>query len=77
MIGAVIDATDREELVPGVTDVPVSLRFWAEEEARHLALPGATFGLWYSGRAVGHGRISDTAAADGLPNNRIQQNAGS
>ncbi len=63
-IGAVIDVADGGALVPGAEEVPVVIRFWADEAAVY-ATPGATFALWY-GRAVGEGvvmRLADEAGA--------------
>ena len=55
-IGAVIDVADGLELVPGSAEVPVTLRFWADEAAVY-ATPGVSFTLWY-GRAVGTGVVT-------------------
>jgi hypothetical protein len=62
-IGAVIDVLEGAALVPGADEVPVVIRFWADEAAVY-ATPGATFAIWY-GRAVGEGvvmRLADEAA---------------
>jgi hypothetical protein len=62
-IGAVIDVVDMPALVPGTDEVPVVIRFWADEAAVY-ATPGAAFTLWYR-RPVGRGvvtRIVDEAA---------------
>ena len=62
-LGAVIDAADGSALAPGKDQVPVVIRFWADEAAVY-ATPGSTFRLWY-GRTVGTGvvtRIADEAA---------------
>lgn len=62
-IGAVIDVIGRSTLVPGAVEVPVVIRFWADEAAVY-ATPGAAFTLWY-GHAVGTGvvtRVVDEAA---------------
>ena len=64
-VGAVIDVLDRPALVPGRDEVPVVIRFWADEAAVY-ATPGAAFTLWY-GRPVGRGvvtRIVDEAASN-------------
>jgi hypothetical protein len=61
-IGAVIDVIGRPALVPDTGEVPVIIRFWADEAAVY-ATPGAAFTLWY-GRVVGDGvvtRIVDEA----------------
>jgi hypothetical protein len=65
-IGAVIDVIDGPALVPGTDDVPVILRFWADE-ASVYATPGTRFTLWY-GRAVGEGvitRVADEVVSEG------------
>ena len=62
-VGAVIDVVGGLALVPGSAEVPVTLRFWADEAAVY-ATPGVSFTLWY-GRAVGTGvvtRVVDEAA---------------
>jgi hypothetical protein len=62
-VGAVIDVVGGLGLVPGSAEVPVTLRFWADEAAVY-ATPGVSFTLWY-GRAVGTGvvtRVVDEAA---------------
>jgi hypothetical protein len=62
-IGAVIDVIGGLALVPGADEVPVVIRFWADEAAVY-ATPGASFTLWY-GRSVGTGvvtRVVDEAA---------------
>lgn len=58
-IGAVIDVMDGPALVPGSDEVPVIIRFWADEAAIH-ATPGAQFTLWY-GRPVGTGVVTRLA----------------
>lgn len=61
--GAVIDVVDRPALVPGADEVPVVIRFWADDAVVY-ATPGTVFTLWY-GRPVGRGvvtRIVDEAA---------------
>ena len=67
-IGAVIDVLDGAALVPGADEVPVIIRFWADEAAVR-ATPGASFTLWY-GRAVGTCVVtriaSEWLAADAL-----------
>ena len=55
-IGAVIDVIDGSALVPDTDEVPVIIRFWADEAAVY-ATPGAAFTLWY-GRAVGNGVVT-------------------
>jgi hypothetical protein len=67
-IGAVIDVVGRQTLVPGTDEVPVVIRFWADEAAVY-ATPGVAFTLWY-GRPVGRGvvtRIVDEAASSLVP----------
>ena len=56
MIGAVIDVVDGPTLVPGADDVPVIIRFWADE-AEVYATPGTAFTLWY-GPPVGRGVVT-------------------
>lgn len=63
-IGAVIDVIDGPALVPGADEVPVIVRFWADEAAVY-ATPGAVFTLWY-GRPVGRGVV--TRMADEVAN---------
>jgi hypothetical protein len=58
-IGAVIDVIDRPALVPGTVEVPVIMRFWADEAAVY-ATPGAAFTLWY-GQTVGKGVVTRMA----------------
>lgn len=58
-IGAVIDVIGGAALVPGSAEVPVILRFWADEAAVY-ATPGVSFTLWY-GRAVGTGVVTRIA----------------
>lgn len=53
MFGAVM-ASDMD-IAPGARDLPVELRFWADE-ANMAAQPGATFTLWY-GREIGDGEV--------------------
>jgi hypothetical protein len=63
-VGAVIDVIGGPALVPGATELPVVIRFWADEAAVY-ATPGAAFTLWY-GRAVGTGvvtRVVDEVAS--------------
>jgi hypothetical protein len=63
-IGAVIDVIDGPALVPGRDEVPVVIRFWADEAAVY-ATPGAAFTLWYGG-TVGNGvvtRVADEVAS--------------
>jgi hypothetical protein len=55
-IGAVIDVVDGSALVPGAGEVPVVVRFWADEAAVY-ATPGAAFTIWY-GRPVGTGVVT-------------------
>ena len=55
-VGAVIDVIGGPALVPGVAELPVIIRFWADE-AGVYAMPGALFTLWY-GRAVGTGVVT-------------------
>jgi hypothetical protein len=55
-VGAVIDVIGGPALVPGVAELPVIIRFWADE-AGVYATPGASFMLWY-GRAVGAGVVT-------------------
>lgn len=55
-IGSVIDAIGGPALIPGTVEVPVTVRFWADEAAVY-ATPGAAFTLWY-GRAVGTGVVT-------------------
>jgi hypothetical protein len=55
-IGAVIDVIGGPALVPGSAEVPVIVRFWADE-AEGYATPGVSFTLWY-GRAVGTGVVT-------------------
>jgi hypothetical protein len=55
-VGAVIDVIGGPALVPGVAELPVLIRFWADE-AGVYATPGASFTLWY-GRAVGTGVVT-------------------
>jgi hypothetical protein len=57
--GAVIDVTDGPALVPGADQVPVIIRFWADEAAVY-ATPGAAFTLWYGG-LVGQGVVTERA----------------
>jgi hypothetical protein len=62
----VIDVIGSPALIPGAAEVPVVIRFWADEAAVY-AMPGAPFTLWY-GRAVGTGvvtRIVDEAGRGG------------
>ena len=56
-LGAAITSGSQTELAPGVSDLTVSIHFWADT-ARTVALPDATFVVWY-GRKVGHGQILD------------------
>ncbi len=56
MVGAVIDVIGGPVLVPGTAELPVIIRFWADEAAV-CATPGAAFTLWY-GRAVGTGVVT-------------------
>jgi hypothetical protein len=58
-VGAVIDVIGEPALVPGAAEVPVIIRFWADEAAVY-ATPGALFTLWY-GRAVGTGVVTGIA----------------
>jgi hypothetical protein len=55
-IGAVIDVVGSPALEPGTKELPVIMRFWAEEAAVY-ATPGAAFTLWY-GRTVGAGVVT-------------------
>lgn len=55
-IGAVTDVLDGAAPVPGADEVPVVIRFWADEAAVY-AMPGVPFTLWY-GRAVGAGVVT-------------------
>ncbi len=57
--GAVIDVADGSALVPGAAQVPVTIRFWADEAAVY-ATPGTAFTLWY-GRVVGEGMVTGIA----------------
>jgi hypothetical protein len=58
-IGAVIETINGSALVPGADEVPVIIRFWADEAAVY-ATPGTAFTLWY-GRAVGTGVVTRMA----------------
>ncbi|SRR6266446_5698264 len=58
-IGAVIEVIGGPALVPGTEEVPVIMRFWADEAAVY-ATPGAAFTLWY-GRPVGTGMVTRVA----------------
>lgn len=61
--GAVIDTADGAALIPGTAQIPVTVRFWADDAVIY-AVPGAAFTLWY-GRLVGTGavtRIDDVTA---------------
>jgi hypothetical protein len=63
-VGAAIDVIGGPALLPGVAELPVIIRFWADE-ATVYATPGASFTLWH-GRAVGSGvvtRIVDEVAS--------------
>ena len=65
MVGASIDSADRDAFAPGDAHVPVTLRFWADDAARMLAVPGSGFDLWYAGRVVGFGRVEQALPAGG------------
>lgn len=54
-IGGLLAASDSDSLRPGDT-VRVEIDFWAEI-GRVYATPGATFSLWYAGRAIGSGVV--------------------
>lgn len=58
-IGAVIETINGAALVPGADEVPVIIRFWADEAAVY-ATPGTAFTLWYS-RVVGKGVVTRIA----------------
>ena len=54
--GAVIDVAAGSALVPGADQVPVIIRFWADQAAVY-ATPGTVFTLWH-GRLVGKGAVT-------------------
>jgi hypothetical protein len=59
-IGAVIDVIGGSALVPGGAEIPVNIRFWADEAAVY-ATPGVSFTLWY-GHTVGTGVVTRVGA---------------
>jgi hypothetical protein len=56
-IGASIQSTSGDPFAPGAVGLHTSLTFWAGEDARRLATPGADSALWYDGRLVGTGNV--------------------
>lgn len=54
-LGAIVIADDGTDLQSGLSDVPVTLQFWADE-ASHYASPGSRFHVWY-GAYIGQGVI--------------------
>ena len=56
-IGASMQSTSGDPFAPGAVGLQATLTFWAVEDARRLATPGAGFALWYDGRLVGNGNV--------------------
>jgi hypothetical protein len=59
-LGAAIYLIGGGSLRPGDRSIRVRLEFWADEAA-NIATPNVDFKIWYSGRAVGEGRILTSA----------------
>ena len=61
-LGALVTSDNDAALAPG-GDLVASIDFWADQ-ARTVALPGATFVVWYGGE-IGRGEVLDVLGEQG------------